>query len=156
MEGLSYLRKNFNIVENRFIQQSVKSKLVLGNTVSAVGKESILAFWRPIHLAKYLASPLGLGKSVTSNTKVTEGGKKNQAAGQGSTRSQNTCQIEFSSRKGPEISSSVYGTTRCLQCSFYLALAESKRFRLGHIRNGKISDRLYPKRKDFISLNVAI
>ena len=103
MEGLSYLRKNFNIVENRFIQQSVKSKLVLGNTVSAVGKESILAFWRPIHLAKYLASPLGLGKSVTSNTKVTEGGKKNQAAGQGSTRSQNTCQIEFSSRKGPEI-----------------------------------------------------
>ena len=112
MEGLSYLRNNFNIVENRFIQQSVKSKLVLGNTVSAVGKESILAFWRPIHLAKYLASPLGLGKSVTSNTKVTEGGKKNQAAGQGSTRSQNTCQIEFSSRKGPEISSSVYGTTR--------------------------------------------
>ena len=76
MEGLSYLRKNFNIVENRFIQQSVKSKLVLGNTVSAVGKESILAFWRPIHLAKYLASPLGLGKSVTSNTKVTEGGEK--------------------------------------------------------------------------------
>ena len=41
-------------------------------------------------------------------------------------------------------------------CSFYLALAESKRFRLGHIRNGKISDRLYPKRKDFVSLNVAI
>ena len=95
MEGLSYLRKNFNIVENRFIQQSVKSKLVLGNTVSAVGKESILAFWRPIHLAKYLASPLGLGKSVTSNKKVTEGGEKNQGAGQGSTRSQNTCQIEF-------------------------------------------------------------
>ena len=26
MEGLSYLRKNFNIVENRFIQISVKSK----------------------------------------------------------------------------------------------------------------------------------
>ena len=70
------MRKNFNIVENRFIQQSVKSKLVLGNTVSAVGKESILAFLRPIHLAKYLASPLGLGKSVTSNTKVTEGGNK--------------------------------------------------------------------------------
>ena len=70
------MRKNFNIVENIFIQQSVKSKLVLGNTVSAVGKESILAFWRPIHLAKYLASPLGLGKSVTSNTKVTEGRKK--------------------------------------------------------------------------------
>ena len=40
--------------------------------------------------------------------------------------------------------------------SFYLALAESKRFRLGHIRNGKISYRLYPKRKDFVSLNVAI
>ena len=74
------MRKNFNIVENRFIQQSVKSKLVLGNTVSAVGKESILAFWRPIHLAKYLASPLGLGKSVTSNTKVTEGGKKTSSS----------------------------------------------------------------------------
>ena len=40
--------------------------------------------------------------------------------------------------------------------SFYLALAESKRFRLGHIRNGKISYQLYPKRKDFVSLNVAI
>ena len=40
--------------------------------------------------------------------------------------------------------------------SFYLALAESKRFRLGLIRNGKISYRLYPKRKDFVSLNVAI
>ena len=40
--------------------------------------------------------------------------------------------------------------------SFYLALAESKRFRLGHIRNGKISYRLYPKRKDCVSLNVAI
>ena len=39
---------------------------------------------------------------------------------------------------------------------FYLALAESKRFRLGHIRNGKISYQLYPKRKDFVSLNVAI
>ena len=36
------------------------------------------------------------------------------------------------------------------------ALAESKRFRLGHIRNGKISYQLYPKRKDFVSLNVAI
>ena len=40
--------------------------------------------------------------------------------------------------------------------SFYLALAESKRFRLGHIRNGKISYQLYPKRKDFVSLNAAI
>ena len=70
------MRKNFNIVENRFIQQSVKSKLVLGNTVNAVGKESILTFWRQIHLAKYLASPLGLGKSLKSNTKVTEGMKK--------------------------------------------------------------------------------
>ena len=37
-----------------------------------------------------------------------------------------------------------------------LASAESKRFRLGHIRNGKISYRLYPKRKDCVSLNVAI
>ena len=40
--------------------------------------------------------------------------------------------------------------------SFCLALAESKRFRLGHIRNGKISYQLYPKRKDCVSLNVAI
>ena len=40
--------------------------------------------------------------------------------------------------------------------SFYLALAESKRFRIGYIRNGKISYRLYPKRKDCVSLNVAI
>ena len=31
-----------------------------------------------------------------------------------------------------------------------------KRFRLRHIRNGKISYRLYPKRKDFVSLNAAI
>ena len=52
MEGLSYLHKNMNIVivENRFMQQSVKSRSVLGNAISTVGKKSILAFWRQIHL----------------------------------------------------------------------------------------------------------
>ena len=42
-------------------------------------------------------------------------GKKHPAAGQGSTRSQNSRQIEFSSRNGREISSSVYGRTRPTQ-----------------------------------------
>ena len=50
--------------------------MMSGDAVSAVGKKSNLTFWRQIHLAKYLASALGLGKSVKSNTKVTEGGKK--------------------------------------------------------------------------------
>ena len=36
-------------------------------------------------------------------------------AGQGLTRSQNSCRIEFSSKNGREISSSLYGTTRCGQ-----------------------------------------
>ena len=53
------------------------SMMLSGDAVSAVGKKSNVAFWRQIHLAKYLASPLGLGKSVKSNTKVTEGRKKN-------------------------------------------------------------------------------
>ena len=88
MEGLSYLRKHFNIVENRFIQQSVKSKLVLGNTVSAVGKESILAFWRPIHLANTLPAPWGLAISDIQY-KSDRGGKKSSSR-PGSTRSQNT------------------------------------------------------------------
>ena len=104
----------------------MKSSSVLGNAVSAVGKKSILAFWRQIHLKIPCQPPgtwgLGLGpgnwdlaKSVKSNTKVTEGGKNHPAAGHKSTRSQNSCQIEFSSRNGREIRTSVYGTTRCPQ-----------------------------------------
>ena len=102
MEGLSYLHKNMNIVivENRFMQQSVKSRSVLGNAISTVGKKSILAFWRQIHL-KIQCQPHGTWQFSEIQYKSDKGREKNHpAAGQGSTRSQNTCQIEFSSRKG--------------------------------------------------------
>ena len=117
MEGLSYLHKNMNIVivENRFMQQSVKSRSVLGNAISTVGKKSILAFWRQIHL-KIQCQPHGTWQFSEIQYKSDRGReKKHPAAGQGSTRSQNSRQIEFSSRNGREISSSVYGTTRCPQ-----------------------------------------
>ena len=82
MEGLSYLRKNFNIVENRFIQQSVKSKLVLGNAVRAVGKKSILAFWRQIHL-KIPCQPPGAWQISDIQYKSDRGGEKIQQQARG-------------------------------------------------------------------------
>ena len=121
------MHKNMNIVivENRFMQQSVKSRSVLGNAISTVGKKSILAFWRQIHL-KIQCQPHGTWQFSEIQYKSDRGReKKHPAAGQGSTRSQNSRQIEFSSRNGREISSSVYGTTRCPQlypCPNFLAL----------------------------------
>ena len=77
--------------------------------------KSILAFWRQIHL-KIQCQPHGTWQFSEIQYKSDRGReKKHPAAGQGSTRSQNSRQIEFSSRNGREISSSVYGTTRCPQ-----------------------------------------
>ena len=78
MEGLSYLHKNMNIVivENRFMQQSVESKSVLGNAVSAVGKQSILAFWRQIHL-KIQCQPHGTLQFSEIQYKSDRGREKN-------------------------------------------------------------------------------
>ena len=88
---------------------------VWGNAVSAVGKKSILVFWSQIHL-KIPCQPTGTWQICENQYKSDRGREKNHpVAGQGSTRSQNSRQIEFSSRNGREISSSVYGTTRCPQ-----------------------------------------
>ena len=78
MEGLSYLHKNMNIVivENRFMQQSVKSRSVLGNAISTVGKKSILAFWRQIHL-KIQCQPHGTWQFSEIQYKSDRGREKN-------------------------------------------------------------------------------
>ena len=78
MEGLSYLHKNMNIVivENRFMQQSVKSRSVLGNAISTVGKKSILAFWRQIHL-KIQCQPHGTLQFSEIQYKSDRGREKN-------------------------------------------------------------------------------
>ena len=73
------------------------------------GEKSILAVFEEI----LLKSCLEHSKLQKDKTKVTEGGGKTPPVpGQGLTRSQNSCRIEFSSKNGREISSSVYGTTR--------------------------------------------
>ena len=87
--------------------------------------KSILAFWRQIHL-KIQCQPHGTWQFSEIQYKSDRGReKKHPAAGQGSTRSQNSCQIEFSSINGREIGSSVYGTTRCPQLYSFLRVGRS-------------------------------
>ena len=73
------------------------------------GEKSILAVFEEILLKSCLEHSILL----KDKRKVTEGRKNNPpVAGQGLRWSQNSCRIEFSSKNGREISSSVYGTTR--------------------------------------------
>ena len=78
------------------------------------GEKSILAVFEEILLKSCL-------EHSKNKTKMTEGRKKNPpVAGQGLRWSQNSCRIEFSSKNGWEISSSVYGMTRWPQ--LYIAI----------------------------------
>ena len=62
-------------------------------------------------------------------------------AGQGLTRSQNSCRIEFSSKNGREISSSVFGTTRWPQ--LYLPLDCVENIKISHLNIHKVFLFLY-------------
>ena len=77
---------------------------------------SKLIFLPNSQLGQIPCHPTGTWQICENQYKSDRGREKNHpVAGQGSTRSQNSCQIEVSSRNGRDISSSVYGTTRCPQ-----------------------------------------
>ena len=76
---------------------------------NCTGEKSILAVFEEILLKSFSEH----SKLLKDKTKVTEGGGRTPPVpGQGLTRSQNSCRLEFSPKNGREISSSVYGTTR--------------------------------------------
>ena len=68
-------------------------------------------FWPFLNKSCWKAA-LSTANFWKTKQKWQRAGKNPPVAGQGLTRSQNSCRIEFSSKNGWEISSSVFGTTR--------------------------------------------